>query len=213
MTTILINYETIYESLRREKFRKELQLLDKDFIKNVVKYLKEKEEIIISQKQKGGTFSKEVEKTENELLNTKKMIKELYEKRESKIMNLALISSRGSQSAEDIKVMLEEEKSLYESLIEPLNSHKKKLLDNLLNGFNSSKEADKPEDIKIDEKEGKKSLIRFLQPIPKFVAEDLNIYGPFDEEDIGFIPEKSAEVLITKNKAEEIKTNESKKNN
>ena len=37
------------------------------------------------------------------------------------------------------------------------------------------------------------------------MGEDLKIYGPFEKEDVSNIPRKVAEVLIKKNRAEEIK--------
>jgi DNA replication initiation complex subunit (GINS family) len=38
--------------------------------------------------------------------------------------------------------------------------------------------------------------IRFLKPYPAMVGEDFEIYGPFREEDITFIPKQNAQILI-----------------
>ena len=50
MTDVIITYETLYELLRREKSRKELQKLDPNFYQRVTNYLEEKNIILKSQK-------------------------------------------------------------------------------------------------------------------------------------------------------------------
>ena len=94
MSKVVITYDTLYEILRREKFKKELQKLDDNFFDNTLNYLNDKSKIYESQKEKDSIFSSEFKKTEKTLENTKKILKELYEKRESKIIMLALFSSR-----------------------------------------------------------------------------------------------------------------------
>ena len=43
--------------------------------------------------------------------------------------------------------------------------------------------------------------MRILNAIPQFIGDDLNTYGPFEEEYIASLPEKVADILIIKNKA------------
>ena len=45
------------------------------------------------------------------------------------------------------------------------------------------------------------SKIRILQETPSLVGTDQKIYGPFHKEDIGFIPQKNAEILIEQKRA------------
>ena len=42
----IITYEKLYETLRNEKYKNELQKLDSDFFNSVVRYLDEKRSII-----------------------------------------------------------------------------------------------------------------------------------------------------------------------
>ena len=202
MPETIITYETLYEILRKEKYEKELQSLDRNFFQNVVKYLEEKQNILNSQKDKKGIFSSEIEKTKKQLSNIKKILKELYDRRENKIIQLALFSSR-IKGKEDISAMLPEEKKLYKNLVETLNLFRRDILFNILS---PKLPKLKPKDIKIEKKEPKSTkLVRVLHSIPKFVGDDLNVYGPFEREDISNLPKKVAEVLIKKNRAKEIK--------
>ena len=49
--------------------------------------------------------------------------------------------------------------------------------------------------------------IRFIKPVPKFLGTELEIYGPFEENDIASLPSRIAKVLIKKERAEEMNLN------
>jgi len=55
-----------------------------------------------------------------------------------------------------------------------------------------------------DENSVTTKLVRFLHPVPKFVGRELEVYGPFEREDIANLPKEIAEVLIIKGRAEEM---------
>lgn len=199
---IIITFETIYEILRKEKFRQEIQKLDPEFFTNLVTYLKEKQAILDAQNGKTSIFSQEKERTQSEITNIRKMIKELYEKREQKIIQLAMLSARTNNNP-DTTDLLPEEKLFFESIKENLTFHREDILNNLLEMRTPSIRKDKPKDIKT-EKQLSTKLIRFINAVPKFVAEDLNTYGPFVEEDTANLPVLVADLLIRRTKAEEI---------
>jgi len=204
---VIITYETLYELLRREKLRPELQKLEDSFFEDIVKYLKEKQVILESQKAKDSVFSQlEIEKTKRQIDNILKIIKEIYEKRENKIVNLALMSSR-AELENKTPSMLREEKELYKNLLSILLKSRKDILKNILESkLPLIEKTDKPKELKsLQEPENSIKLIRFLQEIPQFVGTDLNTYGPFDKEDMANLPFEIADLLIKKEKAEEIK--------
>ncbi|MEK6835531.1 MAG: hypothetical protein AABX55_00725 [Nanoarchaeota archaeon] len=187
----VISYEILYDILRREKSKPELQKLDKTFFNDFKAYLKEKLLLLESQKQKSSIFAqKEIEKTQKQIDNVKKLIKELYEKRESKIINLALSAAKTNNIKEDN--LLEEEKELFNNIVVVLKNSKK-ALDNVF-------EKELPKEIKSEETR----LIRFIQAVPKFIGDDLNEYGPFEEEYIASLPIKVADLLIKNKRAEPI---------
>ena len=108
---INITYETLFELLRREKNREELQKLDKSFYQDVVSYLKGKEEAIEQLKTKQDLFvGEEKAKAEKQLENIRKILKEFYDKREKKIIEMTMDASRTSSIAIDTSAMLQEEK-------------------------------------------------------------------------------------------------------
>ncbi len=202
--TEIITYESLYEILRKEKYSQELQKLDKDFFKKVVKHIEEKTKFLESQRTKDSIFSAEIEKTQKQLDNVKKIIREIYEKREAKIMQIALLSSRAN-TKEDLTAFLPEEKKMYKQLADTLLQFREEILVNVLaSKLPTAKE--KPKLPKSEDLKEETKLLRILHPIPKFIASDLKVYGPFDEEDIINIQKRSADVLLRKGRAEEIKS-------
>ena len=185
-----LNYETLYEILRREKIKPELQKLDKSFYQNVENYVKEKIDLLDSQKQKSSIFAqKEIEKTEKQLENIKKIIKELYEKREQKIMQLAIAFAK-TTNLQDTPEILPEEKLIFDSVMNILKKARERIINNKL---------EKPKVIKMEDET---KLVRFIHAVPKFIGDDMNEYGPFEEEYVALLPSKVAELLIKNNRAE-----------
>ena len=208
MTESIMTYEKLYDLLRKEKYSQELQKVDENFFRSVIKYLEEKSAIIDAQKSKDSIFAGEIEKTEKQLVNVKKIVKELYEKRENKIMQLALFSSRIKER--DVSpVLLPEERNLFLEVLEVLNRFRGSVLESVIEKKVPSVPESKPKDIKRTEEDSEKvselKVVRLLHPVPQFVANDLNVYGPFEEEDTSLLPRKTANVLIKKKRAEEIK--------
>lgn len=204
MTEIVVTYETIYEILRREKFRNELQKINQSFFDDVIKYIKEKKNILESQKSKDSIFSNESEKTNKQIESIKKILRELYEKRENKIIQLALFSSRLNKD-ENTTMMLNEEKELYTELKDILTKYRNGILHNILaleKPVIPTLETT-PKTLKATNLQTNK-LIKFIQYIPQFIGTDLTTYGPFETEDIANLPKEVADLLISKNRAEEL---------
>ncbi len=206
MTNITITYETLYDLLRREKNRAELQELDPLFYENLIRYLKEKKEILRSQEQKDSIFTTiEVQKTRKQIENIQKIIKELYEKRESKIIQLALINSRSQTPKNDKTTMLNAEKEIYESIIQSLDQFRNEILHNIVLG-NSLNSKIQPKTLKKDEKPKITSKkVKFKRKTGQFIGTDLKSYGPFEKGDIAELPIEIADLMTDKNQVENIK--------
>ena len=86
-----------------------------------------------------------------------------------------------------------------------LNQYRSDILFRLLEyKMPETKEIEKPKELKRYDKEKENRLIRFIENVPKFIGDDLSIYGPFKQEDIASLPKRIAEILITKGRAKEI---------
>jgi len=208
---VTITYETLFELLRREKERSELQKLDSSFFNNVLRYLKDKKAIITQ--QQADTFSAEEKaKTEEQLVNVKKIIREFYGRREKKIVAMAIDKSKNKSSIVDNSVFLKQERELFESVVKILSLGRENVLFNIidlkeplsLGGVNlgGGPVVGSPTPVVKEKKDTK--LVRFLNAVPKFVGKELEEYGPFEEEDIASLPAEIATVLINKERVEEI---------
>jgi len=207
---VTITYETLFELLQREKDRGELQKLDDSFFANVLRYLKDKQAILTNQQADMFTVE-EKKKTGDQLENVKKIINELYSRREKKIIAIAMDKSKNKFTIVDNSVFLKEEKSLFDVVLGVLDNGRNSILNNILSleepktvarvsGNGVQKD---PEDVK-PEKPRETTLVRFLHSVPKFVGKELEEYGPFEEEDIASLPVDIANVLINKERVEEI---------
>ncbi len=199
MPDIIITYENLYEILRREKYRTELQKVDETFFRDVVKYLQEKTAILSSQSQKDSIFaSTELVKTQNQIRNIQKILKELYEKRENKILQAALFSSR-TQNPQDTSAMLPQELAFYRGLKDNLDTYRQGILYQILK--NELPNLEIP-DIEVEQKDLKTEdktntiNVQILEDVPEFVGPDLEVYGPYKKDESLSLQENIAKLLI-----------------
>jgi len=161
-----------------------------------------KEKIFAAKKPSSG----DKKKVETQIKNIKRILNEFYERREKKIINLAVDKSRIDSNVDESN-LLKKEKELFDSLVNTLNKSRKDILFNVISPETTEIEdrsIKEPEKI-IKEKEKKDTkLVRILNAVPKFVGKELEEYGPFEEEDIASLPNEIAQVLINKGRAEEI---------
>ncbi len=207
---IVITYETLFELLQRERERADLQRLEPTFFNNIIDYIKDKKRML--EKSDSPFAVEEKKKTERQLENIYKILRELYERREKKIISLALDKSRTKSNLIDTTALLKEEKVIFDALTNLLDTYRDAILHSLLNEkmpFMQHAEDKKPKEgfISALELKNPTKLVRFMHHVPKFVGPELEEYGPFEEEDIANLPAEVADVLIGKGRAEEIKEN------
>jgi len=208
-----ITYETLFELLKREKDTADLQKLELSFFDNFVEYLNEKKDML---NRDDTLFSyDEKKKVEKQIDNARRLIKEIYERREKKILNIALIKSRTKSHVLDISSLLDNEKKFLGDIEKVLNAYRENVIYSVMEGKpvlqvkHQEKVAKEEINAANDAEEETKStkLVRFLYSVPKFVGTELEEYGPFAEEDIANLPLEIADLLIGKGKVEEIKEN------
>tara|TARA_Y100000310_G_scaffold339559_1_gene432589 strand:+ start:2103 stop:2750 length:648 start_codon:yes stop_codon:yes gene_type:complete len=203
---INITYETLFEILKREKDTTDLQKLEPNFFSEFVNYLNEKKKLL--EKDEALFSYEEKKKVDKQIDNAKRIIKEIYERREKKIINIALIKSRTKSNIMDTSSFLENEKKILDDVVKVLDGFRTSIIDNIITGNNPTMKAEskvEEEGTKTaGEKQKSTKLVRFLYAVPKFVGKELEEYGPFEEEDIANLPIEIADLLIGKEKVEEI---------
>lgn len=185
-----ITYETLFELVMREKGREELQKLEPGVYSDIMSYIDHKKKIVSSAQT---TFSSDNDHAMQQLRNIRRLARELYERREKKIMNLALIKSRTGSEAIDLSPLLEDEKMLFMSIVEKLDTSRGSVVGPILseNRIPQKKAEEKPA----------KGMVKFLTEVPKFVGKELEVYGPFSKDEVKELPKELADVLVSRQKA------------
>lgn len=209
MSEISITYDLLFDILKIEKSREDLQKLGERFYSDIVDYLRSKDAVI----DNPNTPIRERELTKIQLGNVKRLLVELYDRREKKILNLAIYRVKTGDGIINTEMLLAEEKIFFEMLSVQLSRYRSDILNNVLEGkiptpgvvsFNTATTKSAPvlQDA-TDESEGLKS-VRFTKSVPKFLGPELEVYGPFEENDIASLPSKIANILLKKERAEEM---------
>ena len=201
---IAITFETLYELLMREKQREELLPLEPAFFQDVLNYLQEKMKVLERVSKENDLFSiGEREKVEMEIRNIRKVLKDLYERRERKIIELAVNKSRTAHAL-DAGQLLDEEQQFLDALVAVLDHYRSGVLMQLLQLKLPQVQrrlqlvAAGAENHDREKKPAEQLVVRFLHAVPKFVGRDLAIYGPFESDDVAGLPRELAEILLEK---------------
>ncbi len=238
---INVTYESLFDLVVREKSRDDLQTLNVAFFSELVSYLNEKRSAL------NIMTNDEKEKASRQIQNINRLVKELYERREKKIMSLALARSRAGVDIVDTSAFLTEEKTFFDNLVTQLDLFREGVLNSLLTArmprtqqegaetlaaasriitenplssisgtnFHAASAAEAGENPNRESsigpsrgsdlgKQKNTKLVKFLHAVPRFVGSELEVYGPFDREDIANLPREIADVLIIKGRAEEM---------
>lgn len=223
MSDIKITLETLYDMLRNERKREELQELEETFFVDVVSYLKEKEALLEMNKDGDELFAVgEKQKLEYELRSIQRILKQIYELREKKIIDIALNKSRTGSDIIDTSAMLMEEKEFYEHVLRVLDRYRRgvllKLFKKELPDVRQQRipteserqdavfhESPGPlEKFAVQETASSMTKIKFLHAVPTFVWKDMKEYGPFEAGDSTEIFPEVADLLVRKGRAEKV---------
>jgi DNA replication initiation complex subunit (GINS family) len=217
---VKVTYETLYELLRLEKSREELQQLDAVFLLDVLKYLRDKQRILDEAERRQDLFSlDEREKTQVQLVNIRKIVRELYERREKKILEMALNKSRTKSNLIDTSTLLVHERYLFDSIVSVLDSFRTSVLHNILS-LREPTLSEQPTILSTAPPAPQTIVqplpetpplppaafkhIKFTKPVEQFVGKELELYGPFQPEQKEQLPAEIADILIEKGSAVEV---------
>ena len=204
-----MDINTMAEILRKEKRSPYLQEISKDFYSQLETFVTE--------------FYKEYPLHTKERENLEKIIADLYNARERKIVLSALSFSRFGKE-QDITNLVPEEEKTFNDLLKILQSQREQFLqfsskkssssmieksnekvktENLKKVESETKTSEKPMNTKVSEKKTiPKNTVRILEEIPQIVGVDGKTYGSFKAEDVVTLPEANAKIFIKKGMAE-----------
>lgn len=180
----MITYNDIYEIARKERYSEQLQPIPKNFISEVVEYLKEKKQLSLKE---DSPFSDMVAKTKKQLENAITLFHELIIRRRKKILNLAIIATETGISKQDFDNMLDFEKTLFEEIMRDIEKADKKL-----NEIMDEKEIE----------ESKNEMVIFKEDVEEFMDMDGEILGPFEKGQVANLPKEIVKILVEDKKAE-----------
>jgi len=208
--SIIITYETLFDILRKESGREDLQEIPETFYADVHVFLDEK---------KAESHGNQRAAIEYE--NTQKIVRELYDRRERKLLLLALNKARTESAIIDPSILLPEERTLFDDLVEKLRANKKAVLATLTDSrasvtpttpVASTPPAQEPVpadpvievtqsgEVVLPEPASETTGLRvtFLKAVPKFIGRDMTIFGPFDVGAQTQLPQDVVNVLLKK---------------
>jgi len=220
--SVTIGYDSLFDLLRREKSREDLSKLEDSFYTDVAHFLKEQERTLFD-----ASAGSDYERVKIQIHNVKKILRELYDRRERKILSLAVYKVRAGTSIIDVSALLPEEQVFFERSCQLLSQGREGILEPVLAGKNAvlellhgvllpktvtisspSNESDStsatpiagsPGEAQVSDEEQIK--VRMLYELPEFLGRDLRVYGPFKLGDVAMIPKSIAQVLLTKEAA------------
>lgn len=171
-----ITFELIRKIQNEEQRIPKLSKLPDNFFRSIANYLEQKKQLTL----------KDDRRVALELRNVERLIEDVFNRRERKILNFAIISARTGIPPENL---LEEERGFYNSVANLIKERRDIGLKTLLAG----------------RKEELVSLVVFKEEVPEFLGMDEKSYGPFKKGDMAKLPEENIKVLIERGLAEEFK--------
>ncbi|MCC5994437.1 MAG: hypothetical protein LM587_02510 [Candidatus Aenigmarchaeota archaeon] len=170
----VISFEFLRKILNEERKSQNLTKLPDNFYENVKVYLEEKRKAVRERKD------------EIELRNIERIVENIFNLRERKIVNFAIMSVRAGVQPSNLT---EDEKIFFNRLVEILKERR-----TLVEKIKSN-----------EEKKELEILVVFKQDFPAFVGIDGQTYGPFKKGDIAKLPEENRKMLVAKGVVEEFK--------
>ena len=224
---VTITYETLFEVLRKEKNQEDLQKLDESFFEELKKYIDDKTSSLY-EKVRLDEFVEGYENEQNavkiQLQNIRKLVRDIFDRRERKIMDMAINKAKTGSNIIDTSALLPDEKKFFNAQIKLISEFRFDILENVLSSQKTASRALEqarnaqsnygslgpagsawePKELNMaPSEEINKDLkkVQILESVPKFVGVDLEIYGPFSsDEEVDLRPE-IAEMLVKTSKA------------
>ena len=175
-----IDYDELRRVHRLEKNTSKLVEVEDDFIDSLNAFVEEeKKKYLASLKNFSSSEARE-------FTNLKRIVDDIFQMREKKILNKALIAAHTKEF--DDEKMAWQEKETFKKVLKVLDEHRD-LFDNLFG--------------EKEKRDAEMVSLKILKDVPTFVGTDMKEYGPFSEGQSVELPSKIARMFVTRKIAEE----------
>lgn len=187
MASTALSYDEIRRIYRLEKNTSKLVEVQDDFYNVLNEFIKqEKERYLESLKD----FSIEEAR---DFANLKKMVEEIFLLRQRKILNMALLSSRGNN---DSKLALAgPELKTFSSVVALLEKHQQTVEEMFQANSTAKTGAEKAKELDLVE-------VKILKEVPAFIGTDMKEYGPFSQNQTVELPFAISKLFLERKLAE-----------
>ena len=168
-----ITFDLIRKIQREEQRIPKLSKLPAEFYNSVRSYLNRKRNV-------------SNRKTALEVKNVERLVEDIFNRRERKIFNLALIAARTNIPPENLS---DEEREFFDQIVYTVKTRRGEILDPML----------------LKEPAEQTGLVMFKEDVQAFVGADMKNYGPFNKGDIAKLPDENKRVLLKQGAVEEFK--------
>jgi DNA replication initiation complex subunit (GINS family) len=179
-TEIRVTLDTLFEVLRVEKKRGELQPLPEGFLSDAKEY--------ISHKQ---AMAQGDDRVKGQLEQAHNIIREFFLVRERKLLELARLRA-DSERVVATDGMLEQEKEYYEQLIGILKAFRLGMIGQIKKPRAVIQQDEEPE-ITSDI-----VRVQITSQMPQFMDQGMRVFGPYNEGEEVELPPELAEIIITR---------------
>ncbi len=196
-----ISYKNLRKIQQMEKNSPVLTGLKSGFYNELFEYLEKLDKRL----EKESSSQKQI-LLKDEIQNTRKIVANVYEQREKKILLAAVSKARSGNP--DLKNMLDVEKNLFDAVLGLLLQSREWFLENKTkkneNVTNSEKTESEKENIVEEKQENSNPVLLVTKGIPEFIGTDTKRYN-LRKDDVVSMPENMSDMLLKRNVAEKIK--------
>jgi len=196
-----ISYKNLRKIQQMEKNSPVLTGLKSGFYNELFEYLEKLDKRL----EKESSSQKQI-LLKDEIQNTRKIVANVYEQREKKILLAAVSKARSGNP--DRKNMLDVEKNLFDAVLGLLLQSREWFLENKTKKYenvtNSEKTESKKENIVEEKQENSNPVLLVTKGIPEFIGTDTKRYN-LRKDDVVSMPENMSDMLLKRNVAEKIK--------
>ncbi len=180
----MINYNDLYELLRKERYSETLQSMPKNFLEDFSDYLHDKKD---ATSEVSDLFLENIAKSKKQLENALAIFKELMLRRKKKLLNLVFVAAETGIMKRDYENMLSFEKDMFDKFVKAFEDGDKEI-GRLFNGQKTKEEV-------------KSKMVLFTQSVEQFVDMSGGIIGPFNNGDLAHLDSMVCDILVQSGKA------------